>query len=142
MGIRLEDLGPAARAQAERQIADEKARRKALNLGPAPDAPESRLEADFYTREIWPLILSGEIVECEMHKTFLLLPAAEYCGIRLHKAEYTPDFWIRRKNGTIEVIEVKSKAVRRLQQSYVYRRRLFIDLYARPNGWIFREVIE
>lgn len=84
----------------------------------------------------------GEIVECEMHKTFLLLPAAEYCGIRLHKAEYTPDFWIRRKNGAVEVIEVKSKAVRRLQQSYVYRRRLFIDLYARPNGWIFREVIE
>lgn len=78
MGIRLEDLGPAARAQAERQIADAKARRKALNLGPAPDAPESRLEADFYTREIWPMILSGEIVECEMHKTFLLLPAAEY----------------------------------------------------------------
>ena len=77
-----------------------------------------------------------------MSATFILLPAAEYCGIKLHKAEYTPDFWIRRKNGTIEVIEVKSKAVRRLQQSYVYRRRLFIDLYARPNGWIFREVIE
>ena len=106
------------------------------------DAPESKLEADFYTREIWPGIRSGEIVECEMHKTFQLLPPGEYCGIKLHKAEYTPDFWIRRRNGTVEVIEVKSKAVRRLQKSYVYRRRLFIELYARPNGWVFREIIE
>lgn len=89
------------------------------------EAPESKLEADFYTREIWPGIQSGEIVECEMHK-----------------AEYTPDFWLKRRNGTVEVIEVKSKAVRRLQKSYVYRRRLFIELYARPNGWVFREIIE
>ena len=139
MGIRLEDLGPAARAQAERQLKAARTRRRALA---GADAPESRLEAEFYEREIRPLILTGEIVECELHKTFLLLPAAEYCGIKLHKAEYTPDLWSRRKNGAFECIEVKSKAVRRLQQSYVYRRRLFIDLYARPNGWIFREVIE
>lgn len=40
-----------------------------------------------------------------------------------------------------EVVEVKSKAVRRLQGSYVYRRRLFIELFARPNGWKFTEAI-
>lgn len=40
---------------------------------------------NYRTREIWPGIQSGEIVECEMHKTFQLLPPGEYCGIKLHK---------------------------------------------------------
>ena len=102
---------------------------------------DSKLEAEFYAAEVLPKIRAGEIVSCELHKTYLLLPASEYCGIHLHKAEYTPDFVLTYRSGLVEIVEVKSKAVRRLQQSYVYRRRLFIDKYARPNGWKFREVI-
>lgn len=102
---------------------------------------DSKLEAEFYAAEVLPKIRSGEIVSCELHKTYLLLPPDKYCGIYLHKAEYTPDFVLTYRSGLVEIVEVKSKAVRRLQQSYVYRRRLFIDKYARPNGWKFREVI-
>ena len=57
------------------------------------------------------------------------------------RKETLPDFFIVYKNGSVEVVEVKSKAVRRLQGSYVYRRRLFIELFARPNGWKFTEAI-
>lgn len=45
-------------------------------------------------------------------------------------------------NGTVEAVEVKSAAVRKLQRDYIYRRRLFIEKYARPNGWKFTEYIQ
>lgn len=133
MGISLKHLPPAMREQAKRKLKAE------------PDGGEgfdSALERDYYYGEVYPRLKSGEILSCQMHKTFLLLPKAEYCGITLHKAEYTPDFYLEYADGRVCVVEVKSKAVRKLQQSYVYRRRLFIDLIARPNGWEFREIIQ
>lgn len=78
----------------------------------------------------------------ERHKKFELLPKSDYCGLRLPAAHYTPDFVIEYTNGTVEVVEVKHEAIRALQGSYVYRRRLFIEKYARPNGWIFTEYIK
>ena len=105
------------------------------------DQFDSKGEADFYNTEIWPRIRTGEIVSCEVHKAFRLFDKAEYAGINLPKAEYTADFVIQHKSGAVEVIETKSRAVRRLQRDYVLRRRLFIEKYARPNGWIFREVM-
>ena len=100
---------------------------------------ESKAESDFYYSEIWPKIQMKEIVKCELHKTFLLLDKSDYCNIKLPKAQYTPDFVLTYKNGLVEVIEVKSKTIRKLQRDYIYRRRLFIDKYCRPNRWIFRE---
>lgn len=38
-------------------------------------------------------------------------------------------------------LDYLEERVRRLQGSYVYRRRLFIELFARPNGWKFTEAI-
>ena len=105
------------------------------------DGFDSKAEENFYYSDVWPKIQRKEIVNCELHKTFLLLPKSEYCGIKLHKAEYTPDFILTYRNGMIEVIEVKSKTIRKLQRDYIYRRRLFIDKYARPNGWAFREIM-
>lgn len=78
----------------------------------------------------------------ERHKKFELLPKSDYCGLRLPAAHYTPDFVIEYTNGTVEVVEVKHEAIRALQGSYVYRRRLFIEKYARPNGWVFTEYIK
>lgn len=144
MRIDINRLGPAVRAELLRQMEQNKQhkeREEQLKYRPESEF-DSKTEADFYGAEVWPKIASGQIVGCEVHKTFLLLPAAEYCGLKLHKAEYTPDFILTYASGLIEVVEVKSKAVRRLQKSYVYRRRLFIDKYARPQGWAFREVIK
>lgn len=139
----LDCLGPTVRAALERQMDDRRKQiiRKKQHHTQQGNEFDSKLEAEFYAAEVLPKIRSGEIVNCELHKTYLLLPPDKYCGIYLHKAEYTPDFVLTYRSGLVEIVEVKSKAVRRLQQSYVYRRRLFIDKYARPNGWKFREVI-
>lgn len=139
----LDCLGPTVRAELERQMNNRRKQisQKKQRRTHQKNEFDSKLEAEFYDAEVLPKIRSGEIVNCELHKTYLLLPASEYCGIYLHKAEYTPDFVLTYRSGLVEIVEVKSKAVRRLQQSYVYRRRLFIDKYARPNGWKFREVI-
>lgn len=86
--------------------------------------------------------MAGLVVSVELHKRFTLYPADTYCGLRLPAAHYTPDFFITYQNGTVEAVEVKSAAVRKLQRDYIYRRRLFIERYARPNGWRFTEYIQ
>ncbi len=91
---------------------------------------------------IWPRELAGEIDHVERHVRFELLPKAEYCGISLPAAHYTPDFLIYYKDGTVEAVEVKHEAIRKNQRDYIYRRRLFIDNVARPNGWRFTEYIK
>lgn len=145
----LARLGPAARAQIDaaraRQAAAQKARRlqtDAAKAGPLLPEADSELERRYYAAVLWPKIMAGLVVSVELHKRFTLYPADTYCGLRLPAAHYTPDFFITYQNGTIEVVEVKSAAVRKLQRDYIYRRRLFIERYARPNGWRFTEYIQ
>lgn len=145
----LARLGPAARAQIDavraRQAAAQKARRlqtDAAKAGPLLPEADSELERQYYAAVLWPKIMAGLVTSVELHKRFTLYPADTYCGLRLPDAHYTPDFFITYQNGTIEVVEVKSAAVRKLQRDYIYRRRLFIERYARPNGWKFTEYIE
>ena len=40
-----------------------------------------------------------------------------------------------------EIVEVKSKFVRRMQRDYPVRRRVFLEQIARPAGWRFTEII-
>lgn len=145
----LARLGPAARAQIDaaraRQAAAQKARRlqtDAAKAGPLLPEADSELERQYYAAVLWPKIMAGLVVSVELHKRFTLYPADIYCGLRLPAAHYTPDFFITYQNGTVEVVEVKSAAVRKLQRDYIYRRRLFIERYARPNGWKFTEYIQ
>lgn len=145
----LARLGPAARAQIDaaraRQAAAQKARRlqtDAAKAGPLLPEADSELERRYYAAVLWPKIMAGLVTSVELHKRFTLYPADTYCGLRLPAAHYTPDFFITYQNGTIEVVEVKSAAVRKLQRDYIYRRRLFIERYARPNGWRFTEYIQ
>lgn len=145
----LERLGPAARAQIDaaraRQAAAQKARRlqtDAAKAGPLlPDA-DSDLERHYYAAVLWPKIMARLVESWEMHRRFELLPADTYCGLRLPAAHYTPDFLVTYTNGTVEAVEVKHAKIRKLQRDYIYRRRLFIEKYARPNGWKFTEYIE
>ena len=41
----------------------------------------------------------------------------------------------------VDIVEIKSKFTRKMQRDYIYRRRLFIDLIAKPKGWGFVEII-
>lgn len=142
MGISINDLSPWARRKALKKYQEEQEKeQKRAAVPKLEDAFDSQLERDYYLAEILPRVRSGEISTVSLHERYELLPASEYCGIRLPAAHYTPDFVITYADGTIEVVEVKSKQIRRMQGSYVYRRRLFIDRYARPNGWKFTEVI-
>lgn len=146
MGIDIDRLGPAAQKQVReelerrRRAAAAKARQQKARDGPAlfhgGSDRGSALEEEYYRAYIWPKELAGTVANVERHKKFELLPKSDYCGLRLPAAHYTPDFIVEYTNGTVEVIEVKHEAIRALQGSYVYRRRLFIEKYARPNGWI------
>lgn len=145
----LARLGPAARAQIDaaraRQAAAQKARRlqtDAAKAGPLLPEADSELERQYYAAVLWPKIMAGLVVSVELHKRFTLYPADTYCGLRLPAAHYTPDFYITYTNGTVEAVEVKHAKIRKLQRDYIYRRRLFIERYARPNGWKFTEYIQ
>lgn len=141
--LELEDLPPRYREQAQRQIAQRQERKKKeqnKTPGGLPDgAPKS--ERDYYLRVIVPAIQRGEVVRVLPRERFLLLPAREYCGLKLPAAHYTPDFLLERPGGVIEAVEIKSRFTRKAQRDYIYRRRLFIDLVAEPRGWKFTEYI-
>lgn len=148
MGVRLEleDLPPRYRAQAELQILQRKSGKqtqKRAENGKNRDGnaenrkPES--EKRYYREVILPKVACGMVVKVQEQITFELLPEKAYCGLKLPKARYKPDFVLTYADGTVEIVEVKSKFTRRMQRDYIYRRRLFIDLLAEPRGWKFTE---
>lgn len=145
--LTLDDLPPRYRAQAEAQIAARN-RPKTSTLEAAASAArktgrefDSRGEYEYYMGVILPKVQRGEIVKVESHKKFDLLPEKEYGNVKLPAAHYTPDFVLVYADGTVEVVEVKSKFIRRQQRDYIHRRRMFIDLVAEPRGWMFTERI-
>lgn len=148
MGVRieLEDLPPRYRAQAELQILQRKSGKqtqKREENGENRDGnaekrkPES--EKRYYREVILPKLACGMVVKVQEQIVFELLPEKAYCGLKLPKANYKPDFVLTYADGTVEIVEVKSKFTRRMQRDYIYRRRLFIDLVAEPRGWKFTE---
>ncbi len=148
MGVRLEleDLPPRYRAQAELQILQRKSGKqtqKRAENGKNRDGnaenrkPES--EKRYYREVILPKVACGLVVKVQEQIVFELLPEKAYCGLKLPKARYKPDFVLTYVDGTVEIVEVKSKFTRRMQRDYIYRRRLFIDLIAEPRGWKFTE---
>lgn len=150
MNMNLEDLPPRYRAQAEAQIAGRKNKKPpagqtlaeaAKAAGRLGKAFGSRGEYEFYIGEIVPGIQAGLICRATPQVRFELLSAKEFCGLLLPAAHYTCDYMIEYANGTVEVVEIKSKFTRRAQRDYIYRRRLFVDAIAEPRGWKFREVI-
>lgn len=148
MRLELSDLPPKYRAQAAAQIAATAARRgnslqkqAAAVAGAAGWKPGSKGEYEYYIGEVLPKMQAGIIVEAKTQTVYHLLDAEEYGNVKLPAARYTADFELHYADGTVEVVEVKSKFTRRMQRDYIYRRRLFIDLVAKPRGWKFTEVI-
>ena len=147
MRMELFDLPPAYRAQAEKQLA-QRARKKGDPLAAAASAArstgrsfESRGEYEYYVGAILPKLATGEIKQCEQHPRFLLFPASEYGCVALREIRYTADFRLDYADGSVEIVEVKSKFVRRMQRDYHIRRRIFIETLARPAGWRLTEII-
>lgn len=145
----LAGLGAAAQKQIREELARRDMARKARSLqagaakaGPLLPEADSELERRYYAAVLWPRIMAGLVVAVDLHRQFLLYPADTYCGLRLPAAHYTPDFLVTYTNGIVEAVEVKHAKIRKLQRDYIYRRRLFIEKYARPNGWKFTEYIE
>ena len=141
--MELEDLPPRYRAQAEMQIAQRKSERclqKSTKHGKNCEQSKKRVpesEKRYYREVILPKVACGQIVKVQEQVVFDLLPEKAYCGMKLPKARYKPDFVLTYADGTVEIVEVKSKFTRRMQRDYIYRRRLFIDLVAEPRGWKF-----
>lgn len=147
MGVDISALGPAAQTQVRAELARRELNQRAQEkqhrerAAPATDGMGSNLEREYYAAYIWPKVLAGLVASVEVQRRFDLWPAADYCGLHLPPAHYKPDFFITYATGTVEVVEVKSHFTRKAQRDYIYRRRLFIELYARPKGWKFTEYI-
>lgn len=149
MAFRLElnDLPPRYRAQAEQQLARGGKKRGDPLLEAARAAKstgkefDSRGEYEFYIGTVAPKAARGEIVEWEAHPSFPLFPAGQYGALKLRPVRYTADFRLVYADGTVEIVEIKSKFVRRMQRDYAVRRRIFLELVARPAGWKFTEII-
>ncbi|MCC8156335.1 MAG: DUF1064 domain-containing protein [Oscillospiraceae bacterium] len=147
MHLELNDLPPKYRAQAERQIAargrsDGDALATAARAAKATEkAFDSKGEYEYYISVVLPGLARGEILRCEQHPRFLLFPEGEYDGVKLRAIRYTADFRLDRADGTVEIVEIKSQFVKRMQRDYHIRKRIFIETVARPNGWRFREQI-
>ncbi len=141
----LSDLPPRMRRQAEKILAEEDARRKVMKVPSVDNCAnqdfDSRGEYEYYVGTIVPKIRAGEIVKCDQHPAFLLYPKGSYGDMKLREVRYTADFRLDYADGTVEIVEVKSKFVRRMQRDYPVRRRLFLEKIARPAGWKFTEVI-
>ena len=151
MHMELKDLPPRMRQQALKKIAEEDARRAAV-LNRAVKMQEakaraagadfdSRGEYEFYIGEVCPKLKTGQIIKCERQPAFELIGKGEYNGLILRPIRYTADFRLDYADGSVEIVEVKSKFVRRMQRDYHIRRRIFIEQYARPEGWKFTEII-
>lgn len=140
-------LPPRYRAQAEAQLA--KGRKKRSDpLAEAARAAkitgkefDSLGEYEYYIGTVAPKVARGEIVEWEAHPCFPLFPAGQYGALKLRPVRYTADFRLVYADGTVEIVEIKSKFVRRMQRDYALRRRVFLEQVARPAGWKFMEII-
>lgn len=142
MAINLANLGLAARRQIVEQLIAQKAKPQSGMSTPITAASfDSKGEENFYNSVVLPLLCCGRLERCELHEEYELYPESTYCGFKLPRAVFSPDFVLLYQNGTVEVIEIKSKFTKKQSRDYTLRRRLFIDKYCRPRGWLWREVV-
>lgn len=141
MSVNLASLGPNARRQITEQLAGKKTKAKSGTAMPTAADFESKGEADFYSTVVLPLLCCGRLERCELHQEYELYPESTYCGFKLPRAVFTPDFVLLYQNGTVEVIEIKSTFTKKQSRDYTLRRRLFIDKYCRTRGWLWREIV-
>lgn len=103
---------------------------------------DSIAEETYYLGHVLPLLQTGEITNCTLHKTFEIIEAVHHNGKIYKNREYTPDFILTFADSRVRVIEIKGRAIKKLQRDYPLRRQLFIIKFCIPNGWLFEEVAD
>jgi len=101
---------------------------------------DSDAEQRYYEKRVLPPLQTGLLLCCELHKAFEIVPALEHCGRKYKNRIYTPDFYLEYQDGSVEVVEIKGRKIKKLQRDYPLRRQLFILNYCIPNNWRFMEV--
>ncbi len=110
---------------------------------------DSVLEMNYYRDVLCPLEKSGDIVLCELQKTYELQPKFVHDNKVVHPVRYVADFFIRYKDGHEEVIDTKGYA----EQTAILKRKLFWfkypDIYYRwicfskiDGGWCDYEFVK
>lgn len=103
---------------------------------------DSDAERRYYEKRILPPLQTGLLLHCELHKAFEVVPALEHCGRKYKNRIYTPDFYLEYRDGSVEVVEIKGRAIKKLQRDYPLRKQLFILNFCIPNKWRFLEVLD
>lgn len=70
---------------------------------------DSELEMKYYRDVVVPQIKSGEIIHCELQKTYILQPTFKPNGSKssIQSIKYVADFFLKYKDGHEEVIDTK-----------------------------------
>lgn len=82
---------------------------------------DSKKEAEKY-QELKLLLRAGEIVDVHLQPKFELIPDFEYRGKKIRGVNYTADFLVVLKDGTVQIIETKGYKTR----DYVIRKKLLL----------------
>jgi hypothetical protein len=86
---------------------------------------DSKRESQYYLQ----YKADKSIVKIEVHPRYILLNSFKDCNGKTERAiTYKPDFRITYSDGTIEVVEVKSKRTAK-EPDYIIRRKLFKSKY-------------
>jgi len=85
---------------------------------------DSKRESEFYL-SYKAKLQAGVIAKIECHPRYTLLDSFRDCNGKAERAiTYKPDFRLTYADGTIEVVEVKSKRTAK-EPDYIMRRKLF-----------------
>lgn len=96
---------------------------------------DSELEMKYYRDVVIPKVKSGEIIYCELQKTYILQPTFKPNGSKssIQSIKYVADFFLKYKDGHEEVIDTKGypDAVAKI------KRKLFLYKFPHINyHWI------
>lgn len=71
-----------------------------------------------------------------MHESFIIADEFEYQSQKFKKKIYTPDFVLRFKDGSVRIVEVKGKVIKKIQREYSLKKQLFISTVCRMDGFL------
>jgi hypothetical protein len=92
---------------------------------------DSKMEAQ-YAEYLDGLMKTGEILEIKRQISCQIIPSFEKYGKKHRKAVYTPDFWVRYKDGSTAYIEVKGMS----DTAADLRRKAFDSQYPDTLLWV------
>lgn len=97
---------------------------------------DSQTEKNYYSSVIVPKYQSGEIVDYQLQKKYLLLPSFKHNGQTIRSVSYIADFWIKYADGHQELKDVKGAGTL-IDNVAKLKRKLFYFKYPDQNyEWV------